>query len=723
MRFIGVCICLGIMAASVMAVLLSMYLVKVTANDAQRLDLNNLKLSYTSTIMVKTNKTPENPEGEWTEYQRLVGDENRVWVNLDEIPVNLQNAFISIEDKDFWTSPGFSFKRTVYAALNELSHAVTGKYLGGSKQGASTIHQQLIKNITTDDKQDIMRKVREIFRAVSLNNKFSKEMVLEAYLNTIGLHGNVAGVQAGAHSIFNKDVKELTIAECATIAAITKNPTEYNPTTNPARNQERRNDVLYYMHQQGKITDAEYQEALASPLVISERKTVGTSAKVIYNNWAVDKVLEDVILDMQTKLSKTNDEANRSVYNDGLTIYATFDPVVQAEMEKVAKERKMYPSFEQEIVKKDKVTGKPILDEAGKTSKVKIKADAAMITLNYKGEIVGVIGSLNDKTGDRVFSNATDMKRAVGSTMKGVTVYPLAIEDGPMHYSWAGAMDSPFKQIPDPETGEMRDWPQNYDKKYLEVPLTVEEAIRRSVNTIAVRVGDIVTPRAMFDFAYDTLEIKSLDITKDVDLGPMCLGSLSHGMTPLELAGAYMMYGNKGKFITPHSYTSVTNSYGEVILEPDVTEVQAISEETAYIMNRLLYNVLGPGGTAPGLRTKTTDGVGKTGTTNETKDVWYVGITPNYVMSTWLGYAENEPMDPVYNANKIKHPGASYWREVMDNIQEGTTNKDFEVCPTVVKLPYCKASGGAVGPLCTDVAEGYYKPDTVLDTCTAPGHY
>ncbi|MEF9976354.1 MAG: penicillin-binding transpeptidase domain-containing protein, partial [Oscillospiraceae bacterium] len=179
----------------------------------------------------------------------------------------------------------------------------------------------------------------------------------------------------------------------------------------------------------------------------------------------------------------------------------------------------------------------------------------------------------------------------------------------------------------------------------------------------------------------------------------------------------------KGKFITPHSYTSVTNSYGEVILEPDVTEVQAISEETAYIMNRLLYNVLGPGGTAPGLRTKTTDGVGKTGTTNETKDVWYVGITPNYVMSTWLGYAENEPMDPVYNANKIKHPGASYWREVMDTIQEGTTNKDFEVCPTVVKLPYCKASGGAVGPLCTDVAEGYYKPDTVLDTCTAPGHY
>ncbi|MEF9866388.1 MAG: transglycosylase domain-containing protein, partial [Oscillospiraceae bacterium] len=426
MRFIGVCICLGIMAASVMAVLLSMYLVKVTANDAQRLDLNNLKLSYTSTIMVKTNKTPENPEGEWTEYQRLVGDENRVWVNLDEIPVNLQNAFISIEDKDFWTSPGFSFKRTTFAALNELSHAVTGKYLGGSKQGASTIHQQLIKNITTDDKQDIMRKVREIFRAISLNSKFSKEMVLEAYLNTIGLHGNVAGVQAGAHSIFSKDVKELTIAECATIAAITKNPTEYNPTTNPARNQERRNDVLYYMHQQGKITDAEYQEALAAPLVISEKKTVGTSAKVIYNNWAVDKVLEDVILDMQTKLSKTNEEANRSVYNDGLTIYATIDPVVQAEMEKVAKERKMYPSFEQEVVKKDKVTGKPILDEAGKATKVKIKADAAMITLNYKGEIVGVIGSLNDKTGDRVFSNATDMKRAVGSTMKGVTVYPLA---------------------------------------------------------------------------------------------------------------------------------------------------------------------------------------------------------------------------------------------------------------------------------------------------------
>ncbi len=721
LRFMGVCICLGVMAMSVVAVLLSMYVVKATENDGQLLDLNNLKLSYTSTIMVRSEPTETAPEGDWVEFQRLVGEENRVWVDYKDIPKNLQNAFIAIEDKDFWTSPGFSFRRSAFAALNELYYAFTNQYLRGSKQGASTIHQQLIKNITNDEKQDVMRKVREIFRAIALDGKYSKEMILEAYLNTIGLTGNVAGVQAGAHDLFNKEVGELTIAECATIAAITKNPTAYNPRTNPEKNIGRRNDVLYEMHKQALITDAEYEAALATPLVVSEKTNVGTSAKKTYNNWAVDKVVEDVISDLSRKLEITREEATRMLYNDGLTIYATFNPKIQDEMQKVALERSMYPEFEIEIDKKaaDGVT--VVLGDDGKPIREKITTNAAMVTLNYKGELMGVVGGLGEKEGDRVFDRATDMRRATGSVMKGVTVYPLAIEENLIHYSWA-TMDSPFKQIPDEKTGELRDWPSNYEEEYTNAPMTVERAVQMSRNTIAVRVGDLVTPRAMFDFAYDTLEIKSLDIAHDVDLGPMCLGSMYKGMTPLELAGAYMMYGNKGKYITPHSYLSVVNSSGEVVVEPDITEVQAISEDTAYIMNRLLANVLKPGGTAPGLGTKTTDSAGKTGTTNDTKDVWYVGVTPNYVMSTWFGYDANEPMKQ-YKAAKIKHPGASYWRTVMDAIQEGTTNKQFEVSETVVKKPFCKASGGTPGPLCTELGEGYYRSDTVLDTCTAPGHY
>ncbi|MEG0763654.1 MAG: transglycosylase domain-containing protein [Oscillospiraceae bacterium] len=722
MRFIGVCICLGVMVVSVASVLLSMYVVEKTADDGTLLDLTNLKLNYTTTIFAKGTPTEAHPDGEDVEYKRLVGEENRVWVDINDIPENLQNAFIAIEDKNFYTHKGFSIKRTVFAGLSEVSHMLTGKYLGnGTKQGASTIDQQLIKNITNDEKQDYGRKIREIFRAIALDGRFSKQIILEAYLNTISLTGNVAGVQAGAHSYFNKEVGDLTLAECATIASITKDPTGFHPGQNPERNKERRDQVLYEMYTQGLIKDeADYKAALAAPLILSEKKDVGNSVQKTYTSYAQDKVIEDVVSDMQTQLGLTREEATRMLYNDGLQIYSTIDVKLQNEMERVMRERKSFPEFEREIEKKGS-DGKVILGDDGKPVKETVTIQGAMITINTKGELCATVGGFGEKEGDRTFSRSTDMRRAVGSTMKGVTVYPTALDCDLINYS-STFMDDVFKQIPDEKTGEMIDWPTNYNPGYSKKLITVEQAVKESLNTIAVRVGYGVTPRTMFDFAYDTLQVKSLDIQHDVDLAPMCLGALTKGMTPYELAGAYMMYGNKGEYITPHSYTSVVNAKGEVILEPDVMKVQAIGEDTAYIMNRLLKNVLGAGGTAPGLATKTSDSIGKTGTTNENKDIWYVGITPQYTTATWFGYDANEEIKG-YNAHKIKHPGAVAWRDLMDTVQEGTTHKDFEVSENVEVLPFCKASGANPGPLCPEVGQGYYKKGTTLGTCTAEGHF
>lgn len=712
LRFIASCVCLGVIGVSVLAVLVSLYVVDATADDGDLLNLDNIKLSYTTIIKVR------DANGQWVEDRRLVGEENREWVNLDVIPNELENAFIAIEDKNFYTHMGFSIKRTTLAVINEVFEKLTGSYLTGSMQGASTIHQQLIKNITNDSKQDYGRKIREIFRAISLNNKYSKEIVLEAYLNTIRLTGNVAGVQAGAHNYFNKRLgeDELSIAECASIAAITKDPNEYNPATNPEKHLKRRNNVIWEMRKQKLITQAQYEQALLEPLRLAEVKTAAATG---FNSYAQDAVIESVIDGFMAKYDWTREEANREFYNGGYTVYATYDPAVQKTLEEAMSNREVIPEFKATVPKRDS-KNQNMVDADGKVITHEITTQAAMVILNYNGEVVANVGGVGEKEGDRTLNRAMDVPRAVGSTMKGVTVYPLGIEQG--WINWSTTILDDFYELKPDKNGAMTEWPSNYEESYTKRYLTIEEAVRRSVNTIAVRVGaDRVTVRTMYDFAKETLQINSL-VPGDMAPAPMCLGSLQYGMTPLELASAYMMYGNGGEYVTPHTFLAVENSRGEVVLEPDIVRVQAISEDTAYIMNRLLSNVLGPGGTAPGIRTKTTDGVGKTGTTNETKDVWFAGVTPNYVSAGWLGYDTNDPMKK-YKAGSIKHPIASTWRNVMDIIQEGTENKNFKISENVEKKPYCKESGANPGAACPEVGEGYYRKGEELGSCGVAGHY
>ena len=652
MRFIASCLCVCIILGSVAAVAVSLYVVKETQGDSDLLDLTQLELAYTTIIYSQQINDQGQPE--WVEYQRLQSpEENRIWKPLNEISPYIQHAFVAVEDENFYTHPGFSFKRTVLAAINEVFRKLTGSYLTGSQLGASTIEQQLIKNITGEDEssgiEGYARKVKEIFRAIALDNRFSKEEILEAYLNTIGLTGNTAGVEAGANQYFGKSAADVTIAEAASIAAITKNPSRFNPYTNPEEHLKRRDDIILFMQQQGYITQAEAEAAWATPLNLVEKTTDENAAVQTDYSWFTDYLIEEVIADLVEANPLNRDDWNREAANDylhngGLRIYATVDPEVQSVMENVWLEGKYW-----EPMPIENYDDPNDPDDTPRT----ITTQAAGVVINYKGELVGVAGGLGQKTENRGFNRGTGMTRQVGSTMKAVAAYPLGIDMDLINYS-SVLMDDYFP-IPDGKGGTRTDWPSNWSGRYSHSMTTVYEALKQSLNTVAVRVGDWVTPRTMFEFARETLGITTLDENSDIDLAPMVLGATTTGLSPYELAGAYMMYGDGGRMTSLHSYTSVRDYQGNEILEKDIVTTQAIGEDTAYIMNRLLHSVLfDRGGTAYGIHpdANVMDSIGKTGTTNDNKDVWFVGLTPKYVMATWYGYDQNEPMDD-YNSYYI----------------------------------------------------------------------
>ena len=727
MRFIASCLCVCIILGSVAAVAVSLYVVKETQGDSDLLDLTQLELAYTTIIYSQQINDQGQPE--WVEYQRLQSpEENRIWKPLNEISPYIEHAFVAVEDENFYTHPGFSFKRTVLAAINEVFRKLTGSYLTGSQLGASTIEQQLIKNITGEDEssgiEGYARKVKEIFRAIALDNRFSKEEILEAYLNTIGLTGNTAGVEAGANQYFGKSAADVTIAEAASIAAITKNPSRFNPYTNPEEHLKRRDDIILFMQQQGYITQAEAEAAWATPLNLVEKTTDENAAVQTDYSWFTDYLIEEVIADLVEANPLNRDDWNREAANDylhngGLRIYATVDPEVQSVMENVWLEGKYW-----EPMPIENYDDPNDPDDTPRT----ITTQAAGVVINYKGELVGVAGGLGRKTENRGFNRGTGMTRQVGSTMKAVAAYPLGIDMDLINYS-SVLMDDYFP-IPDGKGGTRTDWPSNWSGRYSHSMTTVYEALKQSLNTVAVRVGYWVTPRTMFEFARETLGITTLDENSDIDLAPMVLGATTTGLSPYELAGAYMMYGDGGRMTSLHSYTSVRDYQGNEILEKDIVTTQAIGEDTAYIMNRLLHSVLfDRGGTAYGIHpdANVMDSIGKTGTTNDNKDVWFVGLTPKYVMATWYGYDQNEPMDD-YNSYYIYknkgsqkgHPGASAFAEVMDTIQADLSEEEiveWEKPDSVEIGAFCTISGDIPTDGCPR-GTGYYKTGVQRGVCT-----
>lgn len=772
--FIGCMLCLCIMAASVGGVLLSMYIVQVTADDAETLDLDNQKNRQTSIVY----------DINGNEYASLSRNENRIWRELSAMPENLQNAVIAIEDKNFRTEPGINLKGTIGAALN----AFTGNRIWGTNRGASTLEQQLIKNLTGDNEQDNMRKVREIFRALGLDNKYSKETILEAYLNTIPLTGIIHGMEAGSIEYFGKHVEDLTLAECATLASITKNPTKYNPATNPEELIKRRNHVLYEMYTQGYITEAEFNAAKAETVTLTEKtSTTENATRSSSNSWFTDALYTQLLNQLQEDLNYTADEAKELIFSGGLRIYSTVDPTVQAGIEKTMyNEDDLIPALWHEEpvclrdypadssswdeVQYDEATGLPITkdgyavygqeaipvyaDEEGTTLKMgtstdpdypndttvylcvyeKVRTQAAMAIVDYSGNILGIGGGIGEKKYDLGFNRATSPHQT-GSTMKPIGAYALALDYKLINYS-SQILDSPYysaedkKVLKDQYIGVMspyseaaqsrsdvwRAWPTNYGGAGGQGnPMLVYDALQQSYNTVAVWVGDMVGVDYLYNFVHDTLECSYISAENDMDLGPLVLGSQSSGLTVVQLAGAYTMF-NTGTFTTPHYYTEITDYQGNMILDNNkyINTTQAISADTAYIMNRMMWNVLhSRKGTAYG---KAPDGemdsVAKTGTTSNYKDYTFAGLTPYYVTAIWWGCDRPTEMDTLGKAGRNASPIQYAWKALMEDLQADLPVKEFAKGENVVEKHFDTSSGAIIS---SGGSVGYYTEDNLPD--------
>lgn len=781
LRFIGCVFCVGVMLCSVAGVLLSMYIVQVTANDGEMLDLDNQKNKQT-TILYDRNGD---------EYAKLTKGEDRVWRELSAMPEDLQHAVVAIEDKDFYENDlGINVKRTIGALLNEL----TDNAIYGAQQGASTLEQQLVKNLMDDDAasgiEGYMRKVREIFRAIGLANRYSKETILEAYLNTISLTGIVCGMEAGAQEYFGKHVEELTLSECAVLASITKNPTGYNPFTNPENLITRRNHVLYEMWNQGYITEDEYNSACAETITVVETSTAQENAtRSSQNSYFTDAVYVQLMNDLQEKLNMTAEEAQSMIFNGGLRVYTTVDPEVQTAIENALYDAEgvITPLWHEEPVclrdypadtsswdqvQFDENTGLPLTadglavygledipvyeDEEKTTLKMgtstdpdypnddtvylcvyeRVRTQAAIATMNYDGEILGIGGGVGEKTVDLGTNRAT-IPHQTGSTMKPIGAYCLALDYKLITYS-TPIEDSPFysaadKRIlkdqysyMDPYSAEAqarsdiwRDWPTNYGGAGGQGNLMlVYDALRQSYNTVAVRVGSMVGVDFLYNFVHDTLDCTYIDPELDQDLGPLVLGSQSRGMTVVQLAGAYGMFYD-GTFTTPHYYTEITDYKGNEVLDNTkyINTIQAIDPSTAYIMNRMMMNVLKSGGTASGMapNSEGIEAAAKTGTTSDYKDYTFAGMTPYYVTALWWGF--DRPTDMSALGAKTGSAIQKVWKNLMEDLQADKEPAEFPMPDNVITRQFDSTTGSIVS---SGGLTGYYTEDNLPPDTLSP---
>ncbi len=637
--------------------------------------LKNLELNMTSVIYVQDEKD------EWVEYQRVHGNENRIWVGIENMPEDLKNAFIAIEDQRFKTHDGVDWKRTFSAFANT--------YLGfySTRQGGSTITQQLIKNITKDDEKTSDRKIREIFRALSIESELSKDEILEAYLNTISLGNGICGVEVAANYYFNKEAKDLTLLECASIAAITKNPSRYNPVSNPEGNRNRRNVVLSKMQELGMISEEKCERLQNQDIILDDSRREALELKV--NSYFVDTLISDVIDDLAVKYGCSEDVASTMFYNGGFKIYATVDLDVQEKMEEV------YTNVNKYFSQKSKLK-----ETKGKS------VQSAMTIMDYEGHIIGIVGGVGEKTRNRGLNRAIDSPRQPGSTMKPLGAYTPALENGIIS-QYSREVDSPLDNYYGLGKAGPKEW-----YGYYAGTMTVEKAIERSANTIPCKIVQKMGVDVSYNFLTEKLKMKHLTEI-DKNLSSMALGGCRYGMTTTESAAAYAIFGNNGKYFEPTTYYKVERVNGELILGADTKGTQVIKPQTAAVMNKMLQKVV-YGGSGTGRKISSFSKMkayAKTGTSSECNDLWMVAGTPYYVGSVWYGF---DMQEEIYNSSSA----ANVWLAVMKEVHRDLEQKEFVLAEEFETKKYCKSSGLLAGSKCTWTGEGEFIPGVEVEVCT-----
>lgn len=658
-------------------------------DDTVDADLYNLKLEYTSILYAKDD------EGNDVELTRLHGEQNRLWVDYDDIPENLCNAFIACEDQNFETHSGVDWKRTIFGAFNEV-------FKLRNRQGGSTITQQLVKNLTQDDDISASRKIREIMRARYLERHYDKDTILECYLNTIHLGNGVDGVEVASNYYFDKHASEISLTQAACLAAITNNPTSNEPYNNPETNKTRRNWVLDQMYDNGFITKEECEEAKEADLELRENpstvlSTTETVKKEEYNSYFVDAVIEDAIEALVEEKGYTEEYAASQLYKGGYKIYTTVDIDMQDKLEAVYEN-------DDNFMKVSTASGE--------------KPQSAMTIMDYEGNVKAIVGGRGEKQGNRVLNRATQSPRPTGSAIKPISVYAPAFEYNII--TWGSTIeDSPISKLENGVTPDEK-WPKNYSNTYSYSKTSMLRAIQQSLNTIPVKIVQEMTLDTAYKFVTEKMGLEHFteyeNGLSDKTESSLALGGSVHGATTLEMAAAFSTFGNGGIYYEPKTFTKILDQNDEVVIDNTKNQHRAISEATSTIMNKMLQTVA-TNGTGTSARFGNWQIVCKTGTTSDSKDRWFVGGTPYYMAACWFGVDSNEKMSGMY-----MNPAIILWKAAMSSIHEDLEYKEFEVSDKVEFRKYCTTSGLCARSGCPNVAYGYFK-SSYTPFCNYHGGY
>ena len=653
-------------AGIVTAISLAIYIIAL-ASEPTGIDLKAKSMNQTSRIFIKDSDT-----GEFTETRKLYSTENRIWVDNQNIPDYMKEAQVAIEDKRFYEHNGVDWQRTL--------SAVAMLATGSDSYGGSTITQQLIKNITDDNEVSINRKLREICKALKLEQEYTKDQILEAYLNVVNYGNNCQGVEAAAQLYFGKSIKDCSLAECAAIAGITQNPSRWNPLIYPENNRERRELILSEMYDQGVIkTKKEYDEAMSesAKMTFVGFKSASEDEDDEDNdvqNWYYDQLFYDLRDDLARYYNISPDAASEKIYTEGLKIYCAMD-------------EKMQNYIEKEAMNIDKSADPSI--------------ELGSVLMDFDGRVIATVGSSNRKTTDLAWDRAAHSALQPGSSIKPLFVYPIAIENKQLYFS-STVLDEPIEKYEyDEASGGYISGPKNAYGSYLG-NILLPDAIERSSNAVAVQVMELIGgPSVAYEQAITKMNFKHLTELDGVNTGALSIGGLNGGVTVREMAAAYTYMGNEGLNYKPYTYYYITDSEDNIILDNrDAVPKQAYSAETAGIMNRLLhYNVENSQNTyAMYARVSGWDIVGKTGTTDSDRDCWFCGMSPYAVMATWTGFDSPQTISD-------KTRSAKFFANVMGEYLKDKEQKEYKISKNLIPATYNPVTGLVIS---TDSVSGKY---------------
>ena len=699
-----------------------------------------------------------------TEIERFVSSgSNRVYKSIDEIPKDLQHAFVAIEDERFYKHNGIDLQGIARAAVVGIARG------GNFTEGASTLTQQLIKNNVfpnfTKEKtfyDKFQRKIQEQYLALQIEKKMDKSEIIESYLNTINLGQNCLGVQAASQRYFGKDVSDLTLSECAVIAGITQSPSTYDPITHPDNNKVRRNKVLKNMLEQDYISQKQYDEALADDVYARIQTTNTASQADNTYSYFVDALAQQVIQDLKDQLGYTDTQAYNAVYSGGLSIYSTQNQTMQQICDEEANDDSNYPGLkeygldyaltvtradgstenygsnniknyvketygkDQGLLYSSEDAARAMVEEwkatiarEGDTYDERItitpQPQSSITIMDQKtGQVKAMVGGRGEKASSLGLNRAYQgSKRQPGSTFKILAAYAPALDS--CDKTLATTIDD------EPYTLKSGQVLRNANKQYGGTT-TLREGIKRSINVVAVKLSDEITQELGYEycqkFGISTL-VKNKTINgkvfDDSTSQTLALGGITEGVYNYEMCAAYATIANGGEYNKPTLYSKVVDHDGNVLLDGTGESHTVIKDSTAYLLTSAMEDVFNSGtGTACQLPNMPV--AGKTGTTTSNKDLWFCGFTPYYTCAVWGGYDDNKECD--YDTSFRFR----LWKGIMSRIHENLEEKDFKVPSSVERKSICTITGKLAGSGCPSITEYFAKDTLPTETCSGHGY-